>query len=349
MPDISHQVITPPAFAPLDRQVTAGQATAIGTTGWHYRLLYRLCAFALFAWCLQVPCGMAETLTGQGGRRLELDISEQFDGAQRDAIVHWIGDISHALERVYGHWPEPLWRVVVQPASGASDDVIPWAQVHRGRIDTVEYFVLRSADPQQLNRAWTAYHELAHLLIPYRGWGDIWFSEGLASYYQNLLRARIGVLDEQAMWQKLHEGFMRGRNDHEFDGQSLERVSGNMRHAGGFMRVYWSGAWYFLAADIALRQSDTGPGSLDLALKQLNHCCADDELSVMEMVALLDELNGVELFSPLYKRARSSTSFPDFESLYRVLGISLKGDRVQLSQGDEAARMRRQMLEFPKL
>ena len=49
---------------------------------------------------------------------------------------------------------------------------------------------------QEITNDWTAFHELSHLLIPYRGHGDLWFSEGLATYYQNIIQARAGVLSE---------------------------------------------------------------------------------------------------------------------------------------------------------
>jgi len=295
------------------------------------------------------PDSAGQTLFDREGRRLEVDISERFDKDRRGEMLGWVEHIADALELVYGHWPETVWRVSVQPASGASDDVIPWAQVQRGEVDEVEFFVLPGADAKRLNSAWTGYHELSHLLIPYRGWGDVWFSEGLASYYQNLLQGRTGVLEEKAMWQKLHEGFMRGRNDFRFDGQTLSEVSRNMRSNGGYMRVYWSGAWYFLAADVALRQRGGEPGSLDRALKRLNQCCAGEALSVSEMVALLDELNGVDLFSTLYDKARVSTAVPDFAYLYDALGITVEAGEVQLSRGDEEAGLRRQILHFSEL
>ena len=91
--------------------------------------------------------------------------------------------------------------------------------MRRGEVDRVEFFVTAEASAERLRQAWTGYHELAHLLIPYRGWGDAWFSEGLASYYQNLMQARAGVLSENEMWQRLYDGFRRGLAEREFDGR----------------------------------------------------------------------------------------------------------------------------------
>jgi predicted metalloprotease with PDZ domain len=180
-------------------------------------------------------------------------------------------------------------------------------------------------------------------LVPYRGWGDAWFSEGLASYYQNLLQARSGVISEQEMWQRLHDGFLRGRKDDRFDGQTLDEVSSQLRENGGFMRVYWSGAWYFLAADLALRSQSQGMFSLDTALEKLNDCCAERPMSVPSMVQTLDKLNRVDTFTSLYRDAVRSESMPDFETLFDALGISIAEGQVQLEQSGAAAQLRREI------
>lgn len=283
------------------------------------------------------------------GRRLELTISEQIRAEQGAQVQEWIESLSHTLASVYGHWPRRHWKVRVENASGASDDPIPWAQVNRGDVDEVEFFVVDNVSADTLRREWTGYHEFAHLLIPYRGWGDAWFSEGLASYYQNLLQARAGIISEQEMWQRLHDGFLRGRSDRRFDGEPLDEVSARLRENGGFMRVYWSGAWYFLAADLALRSQSEGLLSLDTALEKLNACCAERRMSVRSMVETLDELNRVSTFSNLYRETVRSESLPDFEPLFTALGIWIIDSQVSLDQDTAAARLRRGITTSPPL
>ncbi len=277
------------------------------------------------------------------GRRLAVEFSDSIDSAARSELLAWIRSIATSLGQVYGRWPRDQQQITVTPASFAGDDPIPWAEVHRGEVDRVEFFVAPDATASRLARAWTGYHELAHLLIPYRGWGDAWFSEGLASYYQNLMQARAGVLTEQAMWQHLYDGFQRGLAEQEFDGSTLQSVSDNMRQDGGFMRVYWSGAWYFLAADTRLRLQSRGEQTLDGALEKLNRCCADLTLSVPEMVDRLDALNRVVLFRPLYDELAASTGVPAFDALFASLGIRVASGRVTLQAVGPGAEIRRQM------
>lgn len=310
---------------------------------------------SLVAWfaLIVAPPASARAQSGDylydaSGGRLELRIDERLDETERREMHHWISTISDTLAAVYGHWPRRHWRVSIQATTGATTDPIPWAQVDRGEVDEVRFYVVASTPGDQLIREWTGYHELAHLLIPYRGWGDTWFSEGLASYYQNLMQARSGVINEQQMWQKLHDGFRRGRDDHRYDGQTLQTVSARLRSHGGFMRVYWSGAWYFLAADLELRSATDGNVTLDLALARLNRCCADRSMSVAEMIRALDRMNGVQLFSRLYDQAVTSTAVPDFESLYGRLGLRIIDGRVSLGGDAGQVTLRAGFIEPPR-
>ncbi|MEZ5572401.1 MAG: hypothetical protein R3E64_10300 [Halioglobus sp.] len=278
-------------------------------------------------------------------RTLELQISSEFSPAQREHLIAWLDYISTSLLQVYGHWPRQTWRVSVTPASSTNTDPIPWAQVNRDKIDSVEFFTAPQATTEQLVREWTGYHELAHLLIPYRGWGDNWFSEGLASYYQTILQARSGILNEQQAWQEIFDGFRRGEADSGFDGRKLYEVSDAMREDGGFMRVYWSGAWYFLAVDIRLRQQSGGKNSLDLALEKLNHCCADESMSVPQIISKLDELNQVLLFQQLYDRVNTSTKMPSFEKIFASIGVTVVDDKVLLQDAGPGALLRQQIVQ----
>ena len=283
-------------------------------------------------------------LLERGGRKLEVQISTEYDPAMQQGLRQWIEFISDALLQVYGYWPRENWLITVAPVSGASDDPIPWAQVHRDDVDSVEFFTNGKATTDELKQAWTGYHELAHLLIPYRGWGDAWFSEGLASYYQNILQARVGILTEQEMWQKLYEGYQRGLADTKFEGRELRVVSDKLRQDGGFMRVYWSGAWYFMVADARLRQQSHGRHNLDEALKKLNQCCADSAMSVQDMVSKLDQLNRVLLFQPLYEQVIVSTEIPPFEPIFASMGISIADGKVQLQNEGPGAHLRQQIV-----
>ena len=305
------------------------------------------CRWLAIALLCLPPCAPSAANTveiDRNGQVLELQI---YAADAQASIRRWADHVADALTLVYGHWPRDRWRMRVYTIGTAdareldsSRDVIPWAQVNRGTVDTATFYVLAGASTEQLNANWTGYHELAHLLIPYRGWGDMGFSEGLAAYYQNLLQVRAGQLSEQQMWQKLYEGFERGLADTAFDGIPLSRVSRNLRQNGGYMRVYWSGVRYFLDIDHRLRQESGGAQSLDTSLTDLNACCADKSMSVPQMVERLDALTNTTVFSAEYQRYRSSTTLPDYRALFASLGLIILDGKIELADNTPGARLR---------
>ncbi len=287
---------------------------------------------ALMSTMLSAPPAQAATVQRyqQQDRGLNIVIEDSVPAAQRADVLRWLTETADSMAGVLGHWPRQEWQVTVARYNSRGNDPVPWAQVNRGNPDTVTFYVDPSADYQMLSSDWTAYHEFSHLLLPYRGWGDMWFSEGLASYYQNLLQARYGVMDEETMWQRLHDGFVRGRENKRPD-ITLAALSPIMREQRSYMRVYWSGAWYFFKADTELRQRTGGEQSLDTALGALNACCADEKLSAKAIARKLDILTGQQLFLPLFTRVANSYALPPFETLYQELGISIVDGEVALT------------------
>jgi hypothetical protein len=188
----------------------------------------------------------AEYILNHGSQAIVVDTHFLFSDKRDQLILGWMESVTSALAAVYGRWPRDEIRVEISPIGLHTKDPVPWAKVQRGHPDTVSFYIDALASQDSLIRNWTAYHEFSHLLIPYRGWGDIWFSEGLASYYQNLLQARQGVFSQQEMWDRLYAGFMRGRNRNKRPQLTLSELSPQMHDTGSYMRVYWSGAWYFL-------------------------------------------------------------------------------------------------------
>lgn len=307
-----------------------------------------LCGIGL-ATLLALPAAAArdadEPLAEYRDSRLYLELSPDYNLRTAETVQSWVHFLGTSLLQIYGRWPRDAWRVSAAPASAPGSDPIPWAQVHRGEINTIEFYTAPRAELDELKRAYTGYHEAAHLLIPYRGWGDLWFSEGLATYYQHILQARSGVIDEARLWQFLYDGFDSGRRDDRWQGQPLAAIGSDAGSEGADMRVYWSGAWYFLNVDVRLRRQSRGEMSLDKALGALNACCRDERMSVPEMVRRLDQINDVLLFEPLYLKTRTSTGIGATESLFASLGIDILEGRVKLQQFGPGAVLRRGISE----
>ncbi len=186
---------------------------------------------------------------------------------------------------------------------------------------------------------WTATHEFSHLMLPYLNKRHRWVSEGFAQYYQNVLLARSGTYEEQYAWQKLYDGFERGR-------KSRPELSPNAAAEGGIrtglMKVYWSGAAIALMADVKLRERSGGTETLDSVLGRLQQCClpADRMWSGIELFEKLDSLTDEPVFMPLYRRYADTAGFPDTSELLARLGLSVSDGTVRIRRNGELREIR---------
>ncbi len=119
----------------------------------------------------------------------------------------------------------------------------------RGGGRSLLFVVGRDADADALVGEWIAVHEMVHLVLPVTRDEDAWLGEGIATYYQEVLRARAGMISAEQAWENLRRGFDAGVR--AAGGRTLEEVA---RGRGDYTRLYWSGAALALRMDAALRR-----------------------------------------------------------------------------------------------
>jgi hypothetical protein len=269
-----------------------------------------------------------------GETELQIEIIGIDDPARVTMLQRWAEEAARAS----GRFPLRSARAEVREIDSRSSSAVPWGQTSRGDDVSVLLYVRRGADYGQLRADWTAVHEFSHLAHPYLGERGRWLAEGLASYHQNVLRARAGLLAPEEAWRRLDAGFRRG--EAAGGGPTLDAMG---RQRGGTMRVYWAGAAYLLEMDLALRR-DHGTTLQDV-LDRYAQCCLDGTAHVApeDFVAALDRAAGIELFAPRYRDYAGSTVFPSLVDSYRALGIERKGGGVEFS-GDGPARTLREAM-----
>lgn len=274
-----------------------------------------------------------------GGSRLRLALLDGTPPPDAEQMQAWIRDAAQSVAALYGRFPQPQVQVIVAPGARGNEPT-PWAYVVRGGSPAVHFFVNQRRPMAEFFDDWTAVHELSHLLLPYVNPGDIWLSEGIATYYQNVLRARSGQLDAAQAWLRLHAGFAKGMES--APGMTLAQATENMHREGPYMRVYWEGAAVLLIADVRLRQMTGGKQSLDTALAALNECCQSGERawSARELFERLDVLTGTGVFGDVYERHVLSKDFPDLAQTWRALGIVAGEGGVALEAGGREAQLR---------
>ncbi len=261
---------------------------------------------------------------------------------QRNKLTHWIEESVASVTTVNGNLPQPAPQVLVV-AIGPRNKAVVHAQVLRGGGLAAVFYVDEARPLSEFSENWKATHEFSHMLLPYVSSRDRWLSEGLASYYQNVLRARDGRISETLAWQQLYEGFKRGKKN--TNGGTLAQATRDGWNST--MRVYWSGAALMLMADIQLRHQSGGLQSLDTALKGLSGCCMENGPTwrAREMFAQLDRLTGTEIFMGLYQKQVHSSGFPDMRPVWERLGIDIRLNQVILSEDAPLVAIRDAIME----
>ncbi len=274
-----------------------------------------------------------------GGARLRIAVLDGTPSADVERMQAWVEDAAQMVAELYGRFPQPQAQILIVPGARGNEPT-PWAYVVRGGSPAAQFFVNQRRPVSEFFDDWTAVHELSHFLLPYINSEDIWLSEGVATYYQNVLRARGGRMTAPQAWERLHAGFVRGMES--APGLTLAQATESMYRNDTYMRVYWEGAALLLIADVRLRQMTAGKQSLDTALAALNECCAstDRAWSARELLDRLDAATGTRIFAELYDQHVASRSFPDLSQTYRALGIAAGSSGLEFSDEGSQRRMR---------
>jgi len=282
-----------------------------------------------------------------GNSTLRLAILPSAPAMTLAQVKPWLQASAQSVLQVHGSLPQPDPQILIMPV-GRQNEAISFARVMRGGGVGLQFFVDPARAGSEFAEGWKPTHEFSHLLFPYISRDDAWLSEGLASYYQNVLRARDGRLSEPEAWEKLLAGFERGRRDRKRNVTLAEEASGMHRNRS-YMRVYWSGAAMLLLADKQLREASNSQHSLDTALAALADCCMDDPGRVWrarDIMQKLDDLSGSEVFMNIYRQYAHSDRFPHVEPALRSLGVIERGGSVSLNNDAPQAELRRNLVSF---
>lgn len=257
-----------------------------------------------------------------GGATLRLSVASAAP-AEVERFGAWAESVWRATRGAVTAPPNSLEQLLVVPIKAARE-AVPWGEVRRGAGNSVLALVHRDAVQAELTADWTLYHELSHLYLPWLG-EDRWLSEGFASYYQNVLRARDGVIAPEVAWQRLAEGLARGAAEAKANpDRTVEQ--------GRRMVTYWTGAALALEWDLMLRKATGGQGSLDALLARFaaRNLPAVETWDAVRFALALDALNGdprkrrtmpVDYFSASMSRALSQRGFPDYLASFARAGI----------------------------
>jgi hypothetical protein len=248
------------------------------------------------------------------------------------AVRRWLTRAIGAAASAGEGLPTDRLHFVISPIDEI-DEPVAFGMIRRGGGASVLLIPSMTAAAEELESDWVAIHELSHLWLPTLVGRDRWLAEGVATYLQEVLRARCGLQSERSSWRRLHEGFGRGRRSGT--GRPLAIESRDMSRTGAYYRVYWAGTAFALEADLALRSQSDGKMTLLRALNLARPRLAtlDDLATAEEVLSVLDDVAGSSFMVALGARYSSSSDFPPTEFLYEANTRGLREDVMKLDPG----------------
>ncbi len=243
---------------------------------------------------------------------------EPHDAPPDEAVRDWLRASAGAASSLFGAFPVRRAMFVILPVD-ERERPVEVGHAYRGGAASVVLRVSRHATREGLLGDPVAVHEMTHLGLPYVRHQDAWLSEGLATYYQEVLRARAGLVSRTDAWRALHDGIERARG--EARGSTLRARASGMSAVHREPSVYWGGAAIALLVDVELRRR--GLGTLDDVVRALSDCCAwpPRDWSAREIVARMDAVIGEPLVRTISERWLSSRGLPDLSRTWRWLGL----------------------------
>jgi predicted metalloprotease with PDZ domain len=241
------------------------------------------------------------------------------------AVLAWIRDAAACVARLFERFPVDA-TIFVVPVPGADEVVF-------GRVMSLSgasVVLLFGADavPENAPHDWVVVHELFHLGCPsFVGEGH-WLEEGLATYYEPILRERAGWRSEADLWSEFVHEMPRGLRK--------EGTPASLEERDDIDSTYWGGAIFALLADIRIRRATSGARSLDDALRAVlaQHGDATHEASVADFLRSGDRAVGVGELSEVHEQWAVRGMNADLEALWQSLGIEAQADGGVLLHDD---------------
>ena len=247
-------------------------------------------------------------------------------------LSRWLRESAEAVAGFWGGFPVERACVVLIPT--AEYDRVAHGKVVAAGGATVVIQLGADADEAALFDDWILVHELFHLGFPSMLGGGKWLDEGLATYYEPIIRARAGWRSPEMVWAEMSSDMPRGL-------AAVEQVG--VEQTGSYAGIYWGGAILSLLADVEARRRSAGRVGLEDGLRAIVAAGGDASQMwpVERAVALIDARLGAPTLAPLVERHGKTGSPVGLPALMRALGVERAGGGVTLIDEAPLAAVRR--------
>ncbi len=232
---------------------------------------------------------------------------DTFSAYEKQQLTQWISHAERGITNLFGSLPYS-YRVHFHRMTQKRGPV-PWANTDKRNGRAVHFHVNTAFSQGAFIKDWTAPHELSHLMFPYLGRENMWFSEGIASYLQYQIMFANNTVTWKQATNKLQERFSAATRYKHYDDMSIVQLTKIVFETGAFVRLYWGGAAYFLIADKKLY--DQKQLRLNDVIKIYLDCCVFQRRhSAQAMMEKFDELSDSTIFTDTYSETVMQDGFP---------------------------------------
>ncbi len=258
---------------------------------------------------------------GREGQRGRLDVAivgKTRYGMTDEAIKTWVDDATKVVTPLFGRFPVDRTTLFIVPAK--NEDEVVFGKVLSLAGASVALVVGDKMPESARRQDWVLVHELFHLGFPtFRGEGR-WLGEGLATYYEPILRARAGWTKEADVFRQFARNMPRG--------MPQRGSSAGLAARDDLDSIYWGGALFCLAADVAIREETRNKRSLDdvIRIALARGGDATKVWTVAEVMRVGDEVTGTNVLSRMYERHAQRGERIDLEGILAALGVERLDD-----------------------
>lgn len=273
--------------------------------------------------------GGIATWISSGGAVVRVELPDGEPRLGRPAVLKWVRNCANAVSAFYGKFP--VRRVTVSIAA------VPGYGVEGGKEydgKQIDVRLGKAASVSSLRNDWVLTHEMFHLGFPDLGEKYLWMNEGLSDYLEPVARARAGELTVEQVWKEWVEGFPEGL-------PALGDKGLDYTHTWG--RTYWGGTFFWLMADIRIRERTGGRHALDDAIKAILNAGGDGSRmwTIEKVIDVGDRATGTQVIRELHEEMGVKSAAMDLPGLWKRLGVRYARGRVTFDDSAPWAGIRK--------
>jgi len=274
-----------------------------------------------------------ETVVKIGDSEIEVLLPSRELALPREQVLAWVKDCGQTVADYFGKFPVAKARLEISARRGGG---IRGGRTWNGRLIRIQLGT--TAGEGDLKNDWMLTHEMFHLGFPDLDTKFAWMYEGYATYVEPIARVRSGRLSTEALWKETLDGMPKGLpagTDAGLDGTKA------------WGRTYWGGAYFWMKADLGIRDRTKNKFSLQTALRGILDAGGDGSKlwTVDDVIEKGDDATGTTVLHELYKEMGKAPYKPDLPALWKQLGVERQGDDIVVDDQAPQAALRRALTE----